>query len=228
MNGDSHGLLITVIIEFAMLSYLLGAIPNGFLIAKAKGIDIRKVGSGNIGATNVYRSVSKSLGLLTFALDALKGAIPALLFPIWVARCVPASALPFWAPLLFGGLAIAGHTWPVYLKFKGGKGVATSAGALIGIAPAAMGIGVLCWLIALVTTRFMSVASVVAAVTVPAVGWWRYREQGLALPIALTALGALIIWRHKGNIQRLMNGTESRFEFKKKSESRSQNPGDRD
>jgi glycerol-3-phosphate acyltransferase PlsY len=105
----------------------------------------------------------------------------------------------------------------VYLKFKGGKGVATSAGALIGIAPAATGVGVLCWLIALITLRYMSAASIIAAIAVPAAGWWLYRADGLALPIALSALGALIIWRHKGNIQRLLNGTENRFEFKKKS-----------
>ncbi len=205
-----------VISGFAVLAYLLGAIPNGFLIAKARGIDIRKVGSGNIGATNVYRSVSKGMGILTFALDAIKGAVPALLFPVLVTGCLNVPA-PVWLPLLFGGLAIAGHTWPVYLKFKGGKGVATSAGALIGIAPGATGIGVLCWFIALVGTRYMSVASIVAAIAVPTAGWWLYRGQGLALPVALIFLGLLIIWRHKGNIARLMNGTESRFEFKKKS-----------
>ncbi len=215
MNGSCNESTVLIISSFGVLAYLLGAIPNGFLIAKAKGIDIRKVGSGNIGATNVYRSVSKSLGILTFVLDALKGAIPALWFPWQAARCAQAP-LPTWLPLLFGGLAIAGHTWPVYLKFKGGKGVATSTGALIGIAPAATGLGVLCWFITLVTLRYMSAASIVAALAVPAAGWWLYRADGLALPITLTVLGALIILRHKGNIQRLLNGTESRFEFKKK------------
>ena len=200
---------------FAAQSYLLGAIPNGFLIARAKGIDIRTVGSGNIGATNVYRSVSKKLGILTFALDAVKGAVPAILFPLCVVR-LSAETAPAWLPLVFGGLAIVGHTWPVYLKFKGGKGVATSAGALVGIAPGAMGIGLLCWFVALVGTRYMSVASILAAIAVPLSGWWLYRGQGPALPLALTALGALIIWRHKGNIQRLVKGTENRFEFKKK------------
>lgn len=215
MNGAGNNSVTLIISVFGLLAYLLGAIPNGFLIAKAKGIDIRKVGSGNIGATNVYRSVSKFLGILTFALDALKGAIPALWFPWQAAHCAQ-TALPPWLPLLFGGLAIAGHTWPVYLKFKGGKGVATSAGALLGIAPAATGIGVLCWFITLVTLRYMSAASIVAALAVPTAGWWLYRADGQALPIALTALGALIIWRHQGNIHRLMNGTETRFEFKKK------------
>jgi len=201
---------------FAVLAYLLGAIPNGFLIAKAKGIDIRTVGSGNIGATNVYRAVSKKLGLLTFALDAVKGAVPALLFPKLV-TLLSGVATPAWLPLVFGGLAIVGHTWPVYLRFKGGKGVATSAGALIGIAPGAMGIGLLSWILVLVTTRYMSTASIVGALAVPLSGWWLYRGQGIALPLTLTALAVLIVWRHKGNIQRLMDGTENRFEFKKKS-----------
>lgn len=216
---DSNGsFMITA--ALALLSYLLGAIPNGFLIARAKGIDIRKVGSGNIGATNVYRSVSKPLGLLTFFLDAVKGALPALLFP-WLVAVQAGAAQPSWLPLLFGVLAIAGHTWPVYLGFKGGKGVATSAGALLGIAPAAMGAGFLCWIILLVGSRYMSVASIAAAVAVPAAGWWLYRAGGLVLPVALTVLGALIVWRHKGNIRRLIDGTESRFEFRKR------NPGAR-
>ena len=136
MSGACDCGVAMVIAAFGVVSYLLGSIPNGLLIARVKGIDIRKVVSGNIGATNVYRSVSKSLGILTFVLDALKGAIPALWFPVQAAHCAQ-SPLPPWLPLLFGGLAIAGHTWPVYLKFKGGKGVATSAGALIGIAPRA-------------------------------------------------------------------------------------------
>lgn len=204
-----------VVTGLSILSYMLGAIPNGFLIAKAKGIDIRTVGSGNIGATNVYRSVSKALGLLTFALDAVKGALPAALFPVLAKGCAGTTP-PEWIPLLFGGLAIVGHTWPVYLRFKGGKGVATSAGALIAIAPAATGIGVLCWAVTLVTTRYMSAASIVAAVAVPAAGWWLYRSGGVVLPAALTLLGFLIIWRHKGNLQRLVAGTENRFEFRKK------------
>lgn len=204
------------LVVLAVLAYLVGAVPFGLLLARCKGIDIRKVGSGNIGATNVYRSVSKSLGLLTFFLDAVKGAVPALLFPWLLARLAP-GAVPVWAGLLFGMLAIAGHTWPVYLKFKGGKGVATSAGALLGIAPGAMGIGFLCWAVLLVATRYMSVASIVAALVVPLAGWWLYRGEGLAKPVVLTVLGILIVWRHKGNIQRLLNGAENRFEFRKKS-----------
>jgi glycerol-3-phosphate acyltransferase PlsY len=203
------------LVVLAVLAYLAGAVPFGLLLARCKGIDIRKVGSGNIGATNVYRSVSKSLGLLTFLLDAVKGAVPALLFPGLLARVAPGSA-PAWAGLLFGMLAIAGHAWPVYLGFKGGKGVATSAGALLGIAPGAMGVGFLCWAVLLVATRYMSVASIVAALVVPVAGWWLYGGAGFAKPVVLTGLGVLIVWRHKGNIQRLLNGAENRFEFRKR------------
>lgn len=198
------------IFVLALLSYLLGAIPFGLLFAWAKGVDIRTVGSCNIGATNVFRSVSKTLGILTFILDALKGLAPALLFPkvvMWAGQGEPA----LWLGLLFGASAIIGHTWPVYIGFKGGKGVATSAGALIGIAPAAAGIGLLTWALLFAATRYVSVASIAAALVVPVAGWWRYRGQGVALPIALTALGLLIVWRHKKNIQRLVNGTEHRF-----------------
>jgi len=195
---------------FAILSYFLGAVPFGLLLSRVKGVDIRQVGSKNIGATNVFRSVSKTLGVLTFVADGLKGFVPAWLFPKIVAAWGH-GAPPPWLGLLFAALAIAGHTWPVYIKFKGGKGVATSAGALIGIAPAATGIGLVTWILAMALTRYVSVSSIAAALIVPAAGWGLYAKQGLALPIALTVIGLLIVWRHKGNIQRLMNGTEHRF-----------------
>jgi glycerol-3-phosphate acyltransferase PlsY len=202
---------------FGVLAYLIGSIPNGFLIARAKGVDIRKVGSGNIGATNVFRSVSKKLGILTFVADTLKGLVPTLVFPMLVAR-IGGLEPPAWLAIAYATLAIMGHTWPVYLKFKGGKGVATSAGALIGLAPFAILIGFLTWIPFFVVSRYVSVASMAAAVAVPAAAWWLYRGNGLALPVFLTVLGAVIVWRHKANIQRLAAGTEHRFEFGKKRE----------
>ena len=200
---------------FGLLAYLVGAIPNGFLLARVKGVDIRKVGSGNIGATNVFRSVSKTLGILTFIADAVKGLVPALVFPMlaaWISGVNP----PAWLGLVYAALAIVGHTWPIYLGFKGGKGVATSAGALIGLAPLATGIGFVVWILFFVTSRYVSVASIAAAAAVPAAAWWLYRDNGAALPVFLTVLGAVIILRHKANIQRLATGAEHRFEFKKK------------
>jgi glycerol-3-phosphate acyltransferase PlsY len=205
------------VIGFGVLSYLVGAIPFGLLISRAKGVDIRKVGSGNIGATNVFRSVSKTLGILTFVADALKGWGPAWVFPLVVAK-VSGAACPGGLGLAYGALAIVGHTWPVYLGFKGGKGVATSAGALIGIAPAATGVGLLCWVVVFASSRYVSLASIVAAVTVAGAAWVMYRGAGLGLPVALTVLSALIVWRHKANIRRLLDGTEHRFSKKKSAE----------
>ena len=193
-----------------LASYLLGAVPFGLLIAALKGVDIRKVGSGNIGATNVMRSVGKPWGIATFAADALKGFIPAFVFPRFV------QADPDMASVVFGFAAILGHNFPVYLKFKGGKGVATSAGALLGIAPQAVAVGIVVWPLLFFTTRYVSVASIVTAAAVPVAGWFIYMKQGLLLPSALTVLGVLVIWRHKSNIERLRNGTESRFEKKKR------------
>ncbi len=200
-----------VVAGLAVASYLIGAVPFGLLVARLKGVDITQVGSGNIGATNVFRSVSKPLGVLTFVCDAVKGWLPAWFFPLWVPAAGHAPADPSLG-VLFAALAIAGHTWPVYLKFKGGKGVATSAGALIGIAPKAVGLGVLVWVLVFGVSRYVSVASIAAAVAVPAAAWWWHKpDASLVLPVALTLLGALIVWRHRGNLQRLRVGTEHRF-----------------
>ena len=197
-------------------AYLVGAIPFGLLIGRLNGVDIRTVGSKNIGATNVFRSVGKGWGVLTFVLDAAKGLVPALVFPLLGTAAQPAlPGLANYFGLLCGVAAILGHSFPVYLQFKGGKGVATSAGVLLGVAPAAVGISVLGWLVMFVTTRYVSVASIVAALLVPTAGWWLYRAQGLVLPIVLTLLSLLVVFRHKANIQRLLAGTEHRFLFRK-------------
>lgn len=200
------------VVGLAAASYLIGAVPFGLLVARLKGVDITKVGSGNIGATNVFRSVSKPLGILTFVFDAAKGWLPAWFFPGWTAGSGHAADPAL--GVLFAALAIAGHTWPVYLRFKGGKGVATSAGALIGIAPQAVGVGLLVWVAAFAISRYVSVASIAAAVVVPAFAWrqwWVASGASPLLPVALTLLGAMIVWRHRGNIQRLQAGTEHRF-----------------
>jgi glycerol-3-phosphate acyltransferase PlsY len=195
-------------------SYLLGAVPFGLLIARARGVDIRRVGSGNVGATNVFRAVGKPWGLLTFACDALKGCLPAAFFPAWAAAAWPGggAAAPE-AGLLCGVAAIAGHNWPVYLKFKGGKGVATSAGVLLGAAPLAMAAGLGVWLVVFLLSRYVSLASLAAAAAVPAFGWIRYGPRGALLPSVLTALALAIVVRHRANIGRLRRGTEHRFEF---------------
>lgn len=204
-----------ILAALILASYLLGAVPFGLLIARARGVDIRQVGSRNIGATNVLRSVGKPWGILTFVFDALKGFVPALVFPM-IGNATGAGFQSLEVPALACGVAaILGHNFPVYLKFKGGKGVATSAGALLGIAPAAAGVGVVVWALFFFTLRFVSLASIAAAATIPAAGWLLYAKSGFLLPSALTLLGALVIWRHKANIQRLLAGTESRFSRRK-------------
>ncbi|MBN1268810.1 MAG: glycerol-3-phosphate 1-O-acyltransferase PlsY [Kiritimatiellae bacterium] len=207
--------MTTTIIQgaFVLVAYLLGAIPMGLILTRLKGIDIRKVGSGNIGATNVFRSVSKGLGIATFVFDFLKGLVPAAAFPLLARRIglAPGDLLG----ILCGCAAIAGHNWPVYIGFKGGKGVATSAGVLLGIAPAAVGIGLAAWILLFVTSRYVSIASIGAAVIVPLSSWIMNARDGFLLPITLTLLGALVILRHRSNIQRLMDGTEHRFSFRR-------------
>jgi glycerol-3-phosphate acyltransferase PlsY len=196
-----------------LASYLLGAVPNGYLVARARGVDIRTVGSRNIGATNVFRCVGKGWGILTFILDVLKGFVPAFFFPLILtnAGVAPEGSLEALPGLAFMILAIVGHNWPVYLGFKGGKGVATSAGGLLGVAPAAVGVGLVVWILFFVTARYVSVSSIASALAVAAAGWWLYRDSGWLLPAVLTVLGLLVVLRHKGNIARLRAGTENRI-----------------
>jgi glycerol-3-phosphate acyltransferase PlsY len=199
---------------FIALAYFLGSVPVGLLLSRLKGIDIRAVGSGNIGATNVFRSVSKPLGIATFVGDALKGFVPAYVFPI-LEKLLTGTSHGSKIGVLCGCAAIVGHNWPVFLRFKGGKGIATSAGVLLGIAPAAVGIGLLSWIVLLVISRYVSIASIGAAIVASAVSWTMYSRKGLLLPIALTILGLIAVVRHKSNIRKLIDGTEHRFSFKK-------------
>lgn len=192
-----------------LLAYLIGSIPFGLLLAKTKGVDIREQGSGNIGATNVLRCLGKPLGITCFTLDVLKGFLPAALFPMFgkIGADFPSIGI------LFGAAAILGHNFPVFLKFKGGKGVATSAGVLLGVAPLAVGLGILIWGIVFFVSGYVSLGSIVAAVAVAITGWVRYDT---ITAIALTLLGALAVWRHRANIKRLLAGTENRFQRKSK------------
>ena len=194
-------------ILLSVAAYLFGAIPFGLLVAKSRGVDIRTQGSGNIGATNVFRVIGKGWGIFTFVLDALKGFIPAFVFPRL------AGLDPEWG-VLFGIVAILGHSFPVYLKFKGGKGVATSAGMLLGVAPIAVLVGFVCWMLCMVFSRIVSLSSIVAAIAV-AIAVWVLDPTVLVVNLALTILAVLVIWLHRANVRRLLNGTESRFGKKK-------------
>ena len=192
-----------------LAAYLLGAIPNGLLLARLKGVDLQKVGSGNIGATNVFRCVGKGWGVLAFVLDAVKGFVPAFFFPRLL------ESAPPWLSLACGVAAVAGHNWPDWLKFKGGKGVSTSAGMLLGIAPAAVGIGFAVFALAVALTRFVSLGSILAAVAVPTAYLWMNGADNRLLAGALVLMGGLVIVKHRANVGRLLKGTEPRIVGKK-------------
>lgn len=201
----------------ALGSYLLGSIPFGFIAGRLCGIDIRTKGSGNIGATNVLRVLGKKWGYAVFLFDFLKGLVPVLVALHWGASVGvhPASSPGALAALC----TLLGHSFPVWLGFKGGKGIASSAGVIVGL----FGIGafLFClgtWLLLFTTTRFVSVASIAAALAVPAsvsVLYCMHRKDWLTLLIAVV-MCVLAIWRHRSNIARLRAGTEPRFERKKK------------
>jgi len=198
-----------------LAAYLTGAIPFGLLISKAKGMDIRQHGSGNIGATNVLRVLGKPLGITTFFLDAFKGFAPAFFFPSLATQLNFAPANPGLLSVLCGAAAIVGHNFPVFLGFKGGKGVATSAGVLIGIAPMAALVGLGAWGLLFFAFRYVSLASILAALIVGISGWFLYKGNTLLCSV-LSVFAAMIILRHRTNMMRLLNGTESRFSKKPK------------
>ncbi len=199
-------------ILFAVLAgYLLGSIPFGLLVARSRGVDIRQHGSGNIGATNVLRVLGKKWGIPVFLLDAAKGVAA-----VWVAQRFFSAGQGVALAGIVGAMAcIVGHNFPVWLGFKGGKGIATSAGVLIGLMPWAALVAAVVWGAVFFTTRYVSVASMVAAVAIP-VSVWLLGGRGDALFWFSVVVAALAIWRHRSNIQRLLAGTENRFERKPK------------
>jgi glycerol-3-phosphate acyltransferase PlsY len=186
----------------AIVGYLLGSIPFGFLLTRIGGHgDIRDIGSGSIGATNVLRTGNKTMAALTLVFDVLKGAAAVLVGAAWSEE----------AALAGGAAVIVGHMFPIWLGFRGGKGVATALGVLIVIAwPVALGAGLL-WLATAIVFRYSSLAALVAAVASAALAGFVVDQPRAAL-IALIAI--LVVMRHRQNIQRLMAGTESRISFR--------------
>ena len=210
-------------ILIALAAYLIGSIPTGFLIAKAKGIDIRAVGSGNIGATNAMRALGKPAGIAVLLLDVLKGYaachfLPPLIFT-WLAPHFYGLFNQFHneqVELLVAGIcAVLGHNFTCWLKFKGGKGIATTAGVYLALAPGALGIALAVFVVAVLVTRYASVGSISGAVALIA-AVWILPPHSVLLGIVTTALGALAIYRHKANIRRLIAGTENRLKTKDK------------
>jgi glycerol-3-phosphate acyltransferase PlsY len=207
---------VFAIAVITVLGYLIGSIPAGYLAGRIAGIDIRKVGSGNIGATNVLRSVSKCYGYSVFLFDFLKGVAAVELSILMFDQYHPAASREL-CTILGGTASVIGHTFPVWLRFKGGKGVATSAGVVFAMVPfAALTFGVV-WIITFLTSRYVSIASIAAAIALPvAVGALLYVKQ-LNNPILLyfsIGLAAIVIVRHRSNVSRLLHGTEPRFQRK--------------
>ena len=183
--------------------YLIAAIPTGIVLAKVMGYeDVRDKGSGNIGATNVYRVAGKLAGVLTLCGDILKGFLPLLACKTWLAP----------TPTQLGiacTMAIVGHCYPVYLKFRGGKGIATALGIFLVISPIAVLGAAIIFGITVAITRFISLGSVLAAMSAPLLVLMLNEPQPIFL--ATLFIAALIVWRHRSNIKRLMDGAEDRF-----------------
>lgn len=209
----------------AVLAYLIGSFPSGFIAGRFCGVDLRTAGSGNIGATNALRVLGKKWGYTVFAADAFKGAL-AVLCGLGLAK-LPAfqGASPVHIGVIAALFAIIGHSFPVWLGFKGGKGIATSAGIMFVLFPGAVfASGLFIWLLLFFTTRFVSVASLGAAVTLPTASIllyffgspdaWFFGHCDPMLAVISGIMSALAIWRHKDNIKRLIAGTEKRFERK--------------
>jgi len=187
------------------LAYLLGSIPFALIAGKLHGVDLREAGSGNLGATNVFRTLGRTAGVAVMVLDIAKGAAAVLV-------AVALTNNPW--PLAAAALAILGHVFPVWTHFKGGKGVAVGAGAMIGLVPSASGVLLVLWILLVVFTRYVSVASIVAALAAAPLAYVFGAPWSYVVFIALA--GVFVIYKHRENIVRLVHGDESRIQFGRK------------
>ncbi len=199
MEGTTAEAGALALVLFLTLGYLVGSIPFGLLITRAAGLgDVRSIGSGNIGATNVLRTGRKELAALTLLLDALKGAVVVWIAAQWGEHAAIAAG--------FG--AFIGHLFPVWLSFKGGKGVATYLGVLLGLAWQGFVAFAVVWLAVAFLTRYSSLAGLIAAITTP-IFLFLFGAESVAIPLAV--MSALIVWKHRANIERLLAGTEGKI-----------------
>lgn len=188
------------LILVVVISYLIGSIPAGYLIARGQGVDIRRQGSGNIGATNVWRNLGIRTGLLVLAADILKGVVAVLL-----GRYVIGGN----AELLTALAVLAGHSWPVFLSFQGGKIIATTLGVFILLNPLAMVLGLGVWILTVIFSRYVSLSSVLAIVSLPV--WMTVMSRPWTEVVFSIIVAGIAVYKHLPNIRRLLAGTESRI-----------------
>ena len=194
---------MTGMVAAAIIAYLLGSIPFGLLLTRLAGIgDLRTIGSGNIGTTNVLRTGNKALAALTLVLDVAKGFAAVPIGGIWGAEAALAAAVA----------VVVGHMFPVWLRFRGGKGVATALGVLLALAWPVGAIAAVLWLATAAISQYSSLAALLAAVAVPGLAWVFAGAPGA---MVLSVIAILVVIRHRDNVHRLLAGTESRISFRK-------------
>jgi glycerol-3-phosphate acyltransferase PlsY len=192
-------------------SYLLGSIPAAYIAGKAKGVDLRKHGSGNLGATNVMRVLGTKIGLAVFVFDMAKGAAPVYFFPKWLMASGQLSIDPVIFAILCGIAAIIGHVRPIYLRFgKGGKGVATAAGVFLALAPLQTLLALLVFAVVLMASGYVSLGSLTSATVLPILLAATVGMHSPLFPISI-AVALFVFWTHRANIARLRAGEEHRF-----------------
>ena len=210
--------MFTPLIIALVVGYFLGSLPFGYLVARSKGVNIFEVGSKNPGATNVRRVLGSGPGNLVFFLDALKGAIatgwPMALRALDTPICQCGAEQVGYMSIAGLVGSLLGHSFSCFTKFRGGKGVATATGGLLVLMPLAIAIGAVVWATTFYSTRYVSLASIFAAISMP-ISAFLLKEQRLLLGLTV-AIAVLVVVRHRTNIQRLMAGTESKFVKKKK------------
>ncbi len=194
-----------------LIAYLIGSIPVGYIFGKVlKGVDIRQHGSGNVGATNVFRVVGKGAGIVVLFLDGLKGYLAVKLIPVLLPGSAgPEGEVSIVFLILLGSAAVAGHIWTVFLKFKGGKGVATTAGIMIALAPGVFLGGLIVWVLVFFVSKYVSLASMCAAVSLPIISL--VTGKSLSFIFFASILCMVGVWSHRSNIKRLIQGAENKI-----------------
>ena len=202
-----------MVVVTVITCYLLGSFPTSYIVGKIlKGIDIRKFGSGNVGATNTFRVLGPAPGILVLLVDIAKGAVSVSLIAPYIASHFGTSSCLAWLEILAGISVIAGHNWSAFLRFKGGKGVAASAGVLLGISPEALGLAAVVWLVVTWVSKYVSLGSIASAISLP-VFMWLAGEEKSALFFGI-AIAILIVVKHRANIVRLIHHKENKINIR--------------